>query len=107
MTTQCLPTRQPYSNPSHHGNPTSSIRKIKFLHPGYEDATNILLHLDAYDANGVHYHTAHTACAIIADNRWDGYFSTDIEGTQRVEPSSPDQSLNNDAYYFQVPGGLE
>lgn len=107
MTVQCLQIRQPYNDPAHPGNPlVSSVRKIKFLHPGYNSASNILLQFDAYDANsGVHYHTAHTACAIVANNRWNGYFSIDIEGRQRVEPLSPDESLTNDAYYFQVPGG--
>ena len=103
-----LQTRQPYKEPTHPGKPSVSFptQTIKFLHPGYKDTANILFTFDAYDANsGFHYYTAHTACAIVANNRWDGYFSIDIEGTQRVEPSGPDESLQSDAYYFQVPGG--
>lgn len=107
MTTAIHQTREPYPDPAYPGNPaTAPTRKIKFLHPGYKDEANILLQFDAYDAeSGIHYHTAHTACAIVANNRWDGYFSTDIDGRQRVEPSSMDDSLQDDAYYFQVPEG--
>lgn len=107
MPIQQLQTRELFPDPSHPRSPfVTSGRKIKILHPGYKDETNILFQFDAYDANGgAHYETIHTACAIVAQNRWDGYFSTDVEGRQRIERSNPDESLLNDKLYFQVPGG--
>jgi hypothetical protein len=34
-----------------------------------------LLILPALDNGGIHYETAHIACAILANNRWDGWFT--------------------------------
>jgi hypothetical protein len=101
--------REQYGNPSHPGGrivfPVAP-RKIKFRHPGYPDDANILLQFSPCDeTNGIHYQTAHVACAIVADNRWDGYFSIDKEGTHRIEPLNPDASLEEDEYYFHVPEG--
>ncbi|KAJ6050422.1 uncharacterized protein N7446_010531 [Penicillium canescens] len=45
---------------------------VFFLHPGYADSHNILLTLPAFDTGGVHHGTAHTACAILTNCRWDG-----------------------------------
>ena len=99
--------RQQYAKPTHPGGPISlplPPRKVKFRHPGYPDNANILLQFSAYDEiNGVHYRTAHVACAIVAHNRWDGYFSTDREGSLRIEPLSQDDTLEEDDYYFHVP----
>lgn len=101
--------RQQYENPSHPPGPISLpvfLRQIKFRHPGYPDDANTLLQLSACDeTNGIHYQTAHVACAIVAHNRWDGYFSTDKEGTGRIEPLSSDDLLEEDEYYFHVPEG--
>lgn len=80
-----------------------STRKIQFCHPGYKTDSNVLLQLSAYDGQGIHYQTAHTACAIVANNRWDGYLSVDIQGQHRVEPESPDDCLQGQIYYFHVP----
>jgi hypothetical protein len=109
MMTQALEIRQPYTDPAHPGCPsTNAVRKIKIRHPGYDDPTAILLQFDAYDADcGIHYQTAHTACVVFIDNdnKQEGYFSTDAEGLQRVEPSTADALLVEDTYYFHVPGG--
>lgn len=104
---QALQIRQPYNDPAYPGNPsTTAVRKIKIRHPGYNDPTNILLQFNAYDEDcGIHYQTAYAVCAIITDNKWDGYFSADVEGLQRVKPSTPDALLADDTYYFHVPGG--
>ena len=55
--------------------------------------------------NSVHYGLALDSCAIVADNRWDGYFTLDREGVQRVPTGDMDLSLDADEYYFHVPGG--
>lgn len=99
----------PYGDPSYRDDPISlpsPLRKINFRHPKYPHPTNILLRFSACDKNnGIHYQTAHDACAIIANNRWDGYLSTDAEGAGRIEPLSPNESLDKDDYYFHVPEG--
>lgn len=101
--------RAPYGDPSHPKDPlslSSPLREIRFRHPNYPDENNILLQFSACDVNnGVHFQTAHGACAILANNRWDGYLSTDIEGTERFEPANPDESLQSDDYYFHLPEG--
>ncbi|KAK5202878.1 hypothetical protein LTR41_011390 [Exophiala xenobiotica] len=109
---QALPplpdVRQPYSDPSHHGadHIPAQPRKIRFLHPGYSDEEDILLQFDAYDGSGggVHYRTAHTACAMIANNQSNGFFSTDADGQAPIAPSDSDAHLLEEAYYFHVPG---
>ncbi|KAH8650750.1 hypothetical protein BGZ61DRAFT_469186 [Ilyonectria robusta] len=50
---------------------------------------------------GIHYDTAHTACAILANNRWDGYFSHDKHGRLKAQPL--DGILRNEQYYFCLP----
>ncbi|KAK3320549.1 hypothetical protein B0T19DRAFT_477800 [Cercophora scortea] len=83
-----------------------SVRSIRFLHPGYADNDNILLILSALDdGGGVHHETARIACAILADSRWDGYFSLTANGPPLAgETDSPDAVLALPAYYFCVPG---
>jgi hypothetical protein len=52
-------------------------------HPGYGDYGTALLTLSGCDGcNGdrVHYDTLHTACAIVARNRFDGWLSSDLPG---------------------------
>lgn len=105
---QAFQIRQPYEDPAHPGSPstTASVRTIKIRHPGYNDATNILFQFDAYDEDcGIHYPTAHAVCAVITDNKWEGYFSTDVVGLQRADSSTQDGLLVDDTYYFHVPGG--
>jgi hypothetical protein len=101
--------RQPYGAPQHPTDPLilqPSPRQIRFLHPGYPDEHSVLLVLPALDSpDGVHHGLALDSCAIMADNRWDGYFTLDREGVQRVPTDDMDLSLDADAYYFHVPGG--
>jgi hypothetical protein len=100
--------RQPYDLPQHPTDPLflqPATRQIRFLHPGYPDEHSILLVLPALDShNGFHHGTALDACAIAAGSRWDGYFTFDREGVQRVSADNMDLSLDADAYYFHVPG---
>jgi hypothetical protein len=97
--------RQPYSRPQHPTNPLilePSPRLIQFLHPGYPPINSLLLALPALDGDGIHHLTAFYACAIVAGNCWDGYFSLDQEGNVRVQ-ADPQSSLTAGKYYFQVP----
>ncbi len=89
-----------------YNNPLQLIRDIRFRHPGYESG-NILFVLRGSDRTddstdvGLHHETARLACAIVADNRWDGYLSTSRTGP----PVSADQVvLLGSDYFFIVPG---
>ncbi|RSL78792.1 hypothetical protein CEP52_017601, partial [Fusarium oligoseptatum] len=78
---------------------------IDFVHPGYDggdDKSHVLLSLRALDDGGIDYATAHTACGILAANRWDGFFSRDRYGTQKVERSE-DGVLRDNRYFYHVP----
>lgn len=82
---------------------------IEIQHPGYDDS-NTLIRMPAVDGEprrkGVHYATIHSACAILANNRFDGYLSRsksgDING-QRVL-ADPDHIVPAGTYFFHVPG---
>ncbi|KAK7428168.1 hypothetical protein QQZ08_005234 [Neonectria magnoliae] len=83
------------------------LSHVCFFHPGYgspgdDSASHVLLSLRAFDDGGVHYMTAHTACAIIAGNRWDGYFSHDRDEAKKIRPPR-DGILREKSYYFWVP----
>lgn len=99
--------RSRYGEPAHPGIlPGSQIQtddkaKIRFRHPAYSDAENILISFAALDDGGVHHATAHEACAVLADFRWDGFFSLTPTGTA-IE-CGPDDILTEPNYYFQVP----
>lgn len=77
--------------------------QVTFRHPAYPSIKNILLRLAAldYPSGGIHHETAPVACAIIAGNRWDGYFTEDIDG-HPVEIQSHG-ILQNSNYFFHVP----
>ncbi len=106
MSTDTVQPRPPYKTPSHNDGgqnlPTHGQHKVNLRHPGYE-GNNILITLPALDhpEGGIHHETARVACAIVADNRWDGYLSE----TERREEISmpPDGVLRKPEYYFHVP----
>lgn len=77
--------------------------QITFRHPAYPTFKNVLLRLPALDhpSGGIHHETARIACAIIAGNRWDGYFTEAIDGP-RVETHSHGVLQKSD-YFFHVP----
>ena len=99
--------RQHYGNRSHSEEPISlpvPRRKSKVRHPGYPHDANIRVKLSACDeTNVIDYQTTHVACAIVSQNRWDGYISPDKEGTRRVESLSADESLKAPEHHFHVP----
>jgi len=76
-----------------------SVRTIQFLHPGYPNDDNTLLVSPAFDSGGVHHETARIACAILADCKWDGYFSLTRDGA-RLEDADADTILVAPQYYF-------
>ncbi|KAL6402742.1 hypothetical protein AUP68_14077 [Ilyonectria robusta] len=85
-------------------------RFIKLFHPGYHEPDqeqydpngDVLISLPALDDGGIHHDTAHTACAILAANRWDGYFSHDRSGSMKVRPPQ-DGILRERSYFFCLP----
>ncbi|KAI0147254.1 hypothetical protein GGR57DRAFT_264073 [Xylariaceae sp. FL1272] len=78
------------------------VGKISFLHPAYADGQNLLLILPALDNDGIHHETARIACCIIANCRWDGYFSISRNGP-RID-QGPDDVLAERQYFFHVDG---
>ena len=113
--------RDAYRNPSHSDNGEDipdmcDLKMISFIHPGYKDSHPILLRVPAQDTvpgqdpnalmsakrYGIHCATAHTACAIISANRFDGYLSEDKEGLERVSEDL-NHVLTKPRYYFHVP----
>lgn len=77
--------------------------QITFRHPAYPSFKNVLLRLPALDhpRGGIHHETARIACAIIAGNRWDGYFTDAIDGPRVEIPSHGVLQKSN--YYFHIP----
>ena len=58
--------------------------QIRFRHPHYPDSSNVLLALFAPDspAGGIEYGVAHATCGVISGNRWEGWFTTTIDGAK-------------------------
>lgn len=73
-------------------------KQVRFCHPALPFPNNILFNLIANDHGGLHYGVAHTACAIVADNSFQGFLATDVHGT-KVEKAW-DEMLEGDQYYF-------
>ena len=85
---------------------TNNDHSIEFRHPGYPDFEdqNVFLILKAFDQQdgvALHYGTAHIACAIVAGNAWDGYFTSTRDG-ERVSVGQ-NALLRECSYYFHVP----
>ncbi|KAF4999337.1 hypothetical protein FDECE_11533 [Fusarium decemcellulare] len=75
---------------------------VYFLHPGYPDGNNTLLHLPCFDSGGIHHQTARLACAIFANCRWDGYLSA--SRNRPAVSAHPDDVLPHGQYYFIING---
>jgi len=78
--------------------------QIRFRHPHYPDSSNVLLTLFAPDSptGGIEYGVAHAACGVISGNRWDGWFTTTVDGA-RSTLTYGDILCDRD-YYFVLPG---
>lgn len=83
-----------------------SRHQVTILHPAYNSPGNVLLVLSATDhpSGAIHHETALVACGIVADNRWDGYFTKNKNGP-RIDLES-NGLLIQGQYYFHVPGVL-
>ena len=101
-----MPIRSQYVHPDPHDQQDVCLdqrKRVQVRHPGYPDATNIILTLPAQDyaTGGLHYETVLTACGILTGNRWDGYLSKDREGPAVPEVRS--QLIAPGDYYFYLP----
>jgi hypothetical protein len=89
------------------GTPAQHVsKKVTVRHPGYEGRNNILTTLLAADGphGGLDLATVHTICAILADNRFDGYLGCE------PNPTSPALHLHilpPGEYFFHVPFNTE
>lgn len=78
-------------------------RKIVFQHPSYPPFTQSLFTFAACDENDtIDHEITRAACALTADNRYDGYLTTDVAGQERV--TVPHLPFIEDGYFFHVPG---
>lgn len=77
--------------------------QIRFRHPHYPDSSNVLLTLLAPDspAGGIEYGFAHAACGVVSGNRWNGWFTTTVDGAP-LTLTYGDTLCNRD-YYFHLP----
>jgi hypothetical protein len=78
--------------------------RINLRHPAYEPGSDLLFTLYAWDCaeGGLQYGLVHTACAVVAANRHDGYLSRSREGG-RVDTGLADVLSAGD-YFYHVPG---
>ncbi len=83
--------------------------RINFRHPAYPPGSDLLFTLSAFDhaQGGIHHGFALSACAIIADNRDDGFLSVSREGLGQAVDVGIDDVLKagQDYYYFVPPPG--
>ncbi|KAH8756054.1 hypothetical protein F5883DRAFT_620462 [Diaporthe sp. PMI_573] len=62
--------------------------------------------IDEPERLGVHHETARIACAILANNTWDGYLTADTPDGLAVSLDDPDRILTADRYYFHHPNHM-
>ncbi|KAF4547053.1 Hypothetical protein D9617_64g101360 [Elsinoe fawcettii] len=94
---------------------TPQLPSVEVQHPGYTEI-NILLRLPAVDntafqtedgscVRGIHHPTLHAACAIVADNRFDGYLSKQKQpGSEGMIRREEQGVIPAGIYYFHVIG---
>lgn len=84
--------------------PTSVTHRVQLRHPGYPDAANIFMILAALDhpVGGIRHEIARIACAIVSNNRFDGFLSETKTG--KPVQVGPGGILFGKNYYFRVPG---
>lgn len=107
--------------------PHHTLNLINFCHPGYSYPANILFKLyaiepadepatdepatdeppDGTNRLGIHHETARIACAILANNTWDGYLTANTPDGPAVPLDDPDRVLTADHYYFHHPSDLK
>lgn len=98
--------RSPYPPPRHADGGlevTSHPKRITFLHPGYpRDAQPLLILPACNQDNTIDHEVARIACAVVACNEFEGFFTTDVRGERRVYGSQ--LPFTEEGYFFQVPG---
>ena len=84
--------------------PALMRRRVDIYHPGYDDEVVPLLSFSGYDSKegGLWYHFAHTACAIITNNQFDGWLSTSRD---QQSPRYSGELLAPGDYWWHLPGG--
>ncbi|KEF50890.1 uncharacterized protein A1O9_13060 [Exophiala aquamarina CBS 119918] len=90
----------PYPEPSHPQKLTrpTDFEPIKVRHPCYQDdSCNVLLKFWSH----AHHETVRVACAIVANNAWVGYLSTDRGGNDPIVENT-ESTLTRKSYYFHV-----
>lgn len=106
MSGDTLRLRSQYGTPSHEDGgenlPRDLNHRVYLRHPGYTDTGNILMVLPALDhpQGGIHHETARIACAIVANNRWEGFLTETRTGERALV--GPDGILRGNNYYFRV-----
>jgi hypothetical protein len=111
MSSNILELRTVYAHPRHsdgkHLPAYDSSFKVHFRHPGYSDSNNILIILPGLDhvEGGIYIYTVQNACAILANNRWDGFLTERRDGPQ--VDLGPDRVLRGKDYYFHVPNAVK
>jgi len=82
---------------------------ITIYHPGYESENAPLFSLPVVDSatdgskRGIHYGTLHTACAIVANNRFDGFLSREKSPSGVPSDIGIHDIVEEGRYYFHVP----
>lgn len=78
-------------------------KSITVRHPGYDDSENTLLDLLCTDGatDSLYHGFAHTAAAIVAGNRWDGFLSQSRQGIKVTQEYH--ELLPFGDYYFCLP----
>jgi hypothetical protein len=81
-------------------------KKVIVRHPAYKGQNNVLTSLLAADGpdGGLDLATVHTICAIMADNRFDGYLAHQSDPTSLAMHV---QILPPGEYFFHVPSNTE
>lgn len=106
MSCDTLQPRSQYKTPSHEDGeqnlPADLNHRVYLRHPGYSDTGNTMMVLPALDhpQGGIHHETARIACAIVANNRWEGFLTETRAGGRTAVGS--DGILRGKSYYFRV-----
>ena len=79
-------------------------REIKIYHPGYDDEDALMISFPGYDSEegDLYYDFAHTACAIVSNNHFDGWLST---SRNPQVPRFSEELLAPGKYWWHLPGG--
>lgn len=88
------------------------LHRIRFGHPAYPPGHDTLFTLPAFDHQngGIHHGLALSICAVISNNRNDGFFSLDRDKNATCIDAAVDDVLQvppqGKLYYFHVPAPL-